>query len=161
MCYANYTRKIIHSFNLTNTFYDLLRLIYICHRIPICKRDCSAQSKNFNFFHWRDLWLKLRQTKSVELTFHPFFLLILQSAIKRFMWLWLATKCPNTWHAYFRTSFTYDLWMAHFFKWPFLVSFFPSLGLPCLWTSLLGLLRKGACLSHLMIPVAYRNGVAV
>ena len=50
LCCANYTRKIIHSFNLTNTFYDLLRHRYMSPdshmkkglnsycwiRIPIC-----------------------------------------------------------------------------------------------------------------------------
>ena len=29
LCYANYTRKVIYSFNLTNTFYDLFRHIHL------------------------------------------------------------------------------------------------------------------------------------
>ena len=35
--YANYTLKIIHLFNLTNTFYDSFH--HICHRIPIWNRS--------------------------------------------------------------------------------------------------------------------------
>ena len=36
MCYTNFTWKIIHSFNLTNTFYDLFCLIshITCQTVP-------------------------------------------------------------------------------------------------------------------------------